>query len=368
MSEFNDLIKTAIVEGGGQVHGETKVDDLGDDPIKAVTQKSTDAPKKEETKKEPEAKKETDVSDKGVDEGRRVFDISTFNEKFGKNFESEDALVDYIEKGGKYDDLLNELESVKSSAKVNPLDYFASTDDYVLQQFKKNKANQFSEEAFKALSKLSPSSIDKLNELEALKLDMLINNPELEGGESAIGDLLMDKYNVDDLDWESLDVKTKNLIRIDAKSAKGNLKGLFSDITVPEVVDTQLVTKQLKDTWSNPMTELVKGIDKIKLAEGMDFVVSDDMKQGLLEEAMEDVVRGQVKPTKETASQVAGALRTKILERNMDKVVEFMRSSLEEQIKDKYRQKVHNTEPLNNGVGSAETEKGVSDAIGWLLR
>jgi hypothetical protein len=113
----------------------------------------------------------------------------------------------------------------------------------------------------------------------------------------------MDKYNVDDEDWESFDVKVKNLIKIDAKSAKSSLKGLYADIKIPEVVDFEESSAKLKEVWSSPLNEISKGIDKIKVAEGLDFIVSEDMKAGLVEEVMQEVLSSRIKPSEETGAE-----------------------------------------------------------------
>jgi hypothetical protein len=363
MSEFGEIVKKAVEESGGQTHGQVEMGGTFDEP--------TDNPLVAEGAPAPaEAPKGTPSAPAELS-----FDLQAFNKKFSKEFDSEEALTAAIEKALKYDEvetnystLSQKYQEIESLAKrnVNPLEWFASQDEFIKQQFLKNKANQFSEDALKSLSTLTPSSIDKLNAWEALKLDVLVSNPEIEGGESAVADLLMDKYNVDDEVWESFDVKVKNLIKIDAKSAKSSLKGLYADIKIPEVVDFEESSAKLKEVWSSPLNEISKGIDKIKVAEGLDFIVSEDMKAGLVEEVMQEVLSSRIKPSEETGAELVGKMRSKILERNMDAVVENLRKSIEEEYKAKYRGMVHNSEPLNNGTGEGASDD-IAGAINWLL-
>lgn len=302
---------------------------------------------------------------KPVETGSTFDLVGEFNKKFSKEFD-ESTLTSIVEKGSRYDDTEKSYLDLQDkyaklsqdlSARTDPMQWFASEDEFVRNQLLKTKGDQFSSDALDVIKKLSPSSIDKLNPLEALKTEMLISNPELEGGMDAVAELLLDKYGIEDDKWDDFDLKTKNRIKLDAKTAKANLKGLYADIKIPEKVDFNESRTQLEQTWKDPLKLTVEGLDKIQLAEGLDFTVTSEMKAGLEDELMGDILGGWLKPNKETAEAVIGKAREMLLIRNLDKVIDHISKTKDAEIKEIYRAKYENREPLNPNVSVGETNQ-----------
>lgn len=365
MSEMN-VLADIVSRGGGTVTGTIKGEEVAGEILEGKPAKiEPKVETKVETKTAPAAETKTDTN----------FDIGSFNKKFSKEFD-EETLLNHVEKGSKYDEIesqfndlkqrYTELETVAKKG-TNPLEWFASEDEYIRQQFLKNKAGQYGEDSVKILSKLTPSSIDKLNAWEALKTDMLINNPELEGGMDAVEELLMERYSVDSNNFDEFETKTKNLIKLDAKNAKTNLKGLYADIEVPKAVNFEESRKQLSETWNTPLKQIVEGLDKIKVAEGLDFAVTSEMKDGIEEELMSDILSGQIKPSKDAAGELVARARTKILLDNFDKVVEHIVKTKEVEIRERIRAEVENRVPLNNEAKPGETNN-IAGAVSWLTK
>jgi hypothetical protein len=138
---------------------------------------------------------------------------------------------------------------------------------------------------------------------------------------------------------------------------------LFSDIKLPERVDVADMKNTLKETWSSPVNEIVKGIDKLSLAEGVDFVVTDEMKKGIEEEVLSELVLSGVKPSEEEGQKIAASVRTRLLERNLDGIVKFMRSSIEEQVKETYREKYGAKAPLSTSSKDTTSHDNSPDAV-----
>lgn len=321
----------------------------------------------------PEEPVETVVPKKTEEKPELTFDLGSFNKKFSKEFASEDDILGTIEKATKYSELESKLAEITEKyaemeeiAKkgTDPMKWFANSDEYIRQQFLLKKGSEFTPDAMNVLTKLTPSSIDKMNAWDALKTSMLIDG-EFEGGEEAAKELLMDKYNVDGDNWDEFDTKTRNLIKLDAKQAKASLKSVFDGIELPREVNFEQSKQQLKDVWQSPLTEIVKGVDKIKIADGIDFAVSDDMKSGILEEAMNEIISNRVSPSKDSGAELASTIREKILIRNLDKVLAHHRSVVESEVKAQYRAKIENNEPVNNGSKDAQSE-GNKAALDWL--
>lgn len=353
MSELSDLIKGGLVNQSDM--GEVIIPDT-----------------KEEQKPIEETKPIT--TEKVIETKEQNFDLGSFNKKFSRDFADEDSLVQAIERASKYGELepkyqelttkYSEIEEVAKRG-TDPLSWFANEDEYIRQQFLLKKGDKFSPDALNVLTRLTPSSIDKMNAWEVLKTDLLVNN-EIEGGMEAVQELLMDKYGVDTDNFDEFDQKTRNLIKLDSQKAKLGLKSVYDGIELPRKVDFETSRTQLKEVWQTPLQEIVKGIDTIKIADGIDFSVPDDLKEGLLEETMNELLKSRTSPSVDAGVEIASKLRSKILERGMDKVVAHIKSTVEAQVKEQYRAKVENTEPVNNSSRQGQTDD-TSDAVGWLL-
>jgi hypothetical protein len=280
------------------------------------------------------------------------FDITSFNNKFGREFTNEEEVKSFLEKAVKFDEVeASNSELTKKMAeyqnlvsKVDPMAHFLNEDEYIRQQFLKNSQGKMGEEVIKTVSSLSPSKLKDLNGVEALKIDLMVNEG-LTGEEAEA--YLQKKYDVEDFNSEDIDVATKASIKVDVKNAKNRLSELYKGIEIPSKVDYEQARVQLKETWDRPMNDLVKGIDKIQLEEGIDFIVTDEMKAGLLEETLNEVITRQLKPGKETAAELVGVMKDKIILRNMDKVVKSLSADIREQMKAELRKEVHNDKPLN---------------------
>jgi hypothetical protein len=109
--------------------------------------------------------------------------------------------------------------------------------------------------------------------------------------------------------------------------------------------------------------EIVKGIDKLSLAEGVDFVVTEEMRKGLEDEVLEELISAGVKPSEETGKKVAATVRTKLLERNLDKIIEYVDSVKEEKYKEIYREKYGAKAPLGSGNNTNDAEDTSPDAV-----
>jgi len=173
MSEFSDLIKDGLANPT----------DMGEEQI---------APEPKEEIKEEQREV---VPEKIIETKEQNFDLSSFNKKFSKDFADEDSLVQAIERASKYGELepkyqelttrYSEIEEVAKKG-TDPLSWFANEDEYIRQQFLMKKGDKFSPDALNVLTRLTPSSIDKMNAWEVLKTDLLVNN-DIEGGMEACG-------------------------------------------------------------------------------------------------------------------------------------------------------------------------------------
>ena len=302
-----------------------------------------------------------------------VFDFDTFNKTFSTDYKDVDSVKGILEKASKYDEVYTQKETVSKRVaeleaieeKVNPLSFFSSPDAYLREQFLLKNPG-LDPGVLKVVSGLTPTIIKDLSPLKALQAQLLVANPDIEGGEEGVAELVADKYGitVEELgNYADLERSVKNKINLDAKTARAELGKLFDGIDVPQQVDLTQARTEIKTAWESPLKELIKGIDKLSIAEGLDFVITDDMKAGLFDERLTRLSNGLVKPSEDVMKDMASEIRTQLLTANLDKVVEFISKTEGEKWKEHYRKQVHNTEPLNTQDRENITEKSFES---WL--
>lgn len=313
---------------------------------------------KEEIKDETKETK-TDVKDETKTEVSE-FDYSFFKTKFEREIESEDALKSLFEKADKYEEtnksfgeLSQKLDEYKNIAdKFDPMKNFLNEDEYKRQQLLIRDGDKLGEDAIKALSVLTPARVKELSDVDALKTQLMIDKG-ITSKEAEI--FLSSKYGVDGFSADDIDDSVKTVMKVDAIDARRNVEKLYEGIDVPTKTDYEAAREQLKDSWKEPIPELVKGIDKIQIAEGLDFIVTDDMKEGLAENALSFVMSKQMKPSEEVGASIVGQLKDSIILNNMDKVVKSIRADLAEEFKAETRKTIHNDKPLDDSTRSEHT-------------
>jgi len=286
---------------------------------------------------------------------------SRFKEDLGKEFEKEEDIKAFIGKAAEYDnlkaqstDLSQKLEEYQKLAeKVDPMSHFLNEDEYMRQQFLiKNKEN-LGDEALNKLSALSPGKIKQMGDMEALTTDLVVNK----GLTSEEAKAYINKhYDVEE--GEEIDPGTRAEMKVEVNGAKDRLSKMYDGIDVPEKVDWESARQQLKESWESPLSETIKGLDKIQLAEDIEFVVDDSMKAGLEQEVLSELMTNGIKPTEEALQSVVGSVKDRLILRNMDKVVKSMESDIREKVKSELRKEVHNDRPVNDTTRS--TNKNVS--------
>lgn len=299
-------------------------------------------------------------------------DFSVFEKKFGRKIEKEEELKSLFENADKYvevetsnKDLAQKLAEYQSLAeRLDPLSNFLNEDEYVRQQFLKKSKDKFDGDVINALSTLSPSKIKNLPESEALKLSLMVEDGLTREEADAY---LLKKYGTDSFDLEEMDLGVRAEIKVDAKSARAKLAKLYDGIDIPQKIDYETARKQVKESWEKPLDEIVKSIKTIKLDEGIDFVVTDDMKEGLFDGTLSELMAKQVKPSKEIGARLYAELQDKIVLSNMSKVVKSMKADLYEQVKEELRKQVHNDKPLNESSRTGDASESNDDKVMRIL-
>jgi hypothetical protein len=317
---------------------------------------------KEEVKEVVKEEVKTEVKTE-VKEEAPQFDLASFNKRFKREIESEDAFETLFEKADKYDDTkssyddtLQKMTEYKTLAEqLDPMSNFLNEDEYKRQQFLKSNIDSLGEEAIQVLSTLNPSKVKEMGDVDALKTQLMVDIG-LNGVEADA--YLLQKYNVEGFDSEDLDIGVKATMKVDGKAAKDSLGKLYDGIDVPTKTDYETARTELKQSWDTPLDELVKGIDNIQIAEGLDFSVTDEMKQGVKDSSLAWLMSKQVKPSEEAAASLVGQIKDQIVLKNIDKIVKSITADLTEKLKSDTRGEIHNDKPLNE---SSRTKEGTDD-------
>lgn len=306
----------------------------------------------------PEEAKEEAVEEKQEakqDEKEEDIDLSVFDKAFGRKVESKEELNTLFEKADsfekiktEYEDIKQKLDEYKSLAEdKNPLDYFDSEDEYVRYEFLKRNKDKLSEEATKVLSALSPSKVKELDGVEALKIDLMVNDGMT--GEEAEAYLLK-RYDIDDFDSEDLELGVKATIKKDVRNAKASLGKLYEGIEIPKRVDLSAAREERKATWESPLKATLEDVKKIEIADGHEFIVTDDMKKGYYDETLKALIDTGADYSEEAVAKIRQGVEKQILIDNFDKVLKSYATDLEEQFKAKTREQYHNDKPFDSAA------------------
>lgn len=343
---------------------------IGGSPLE---EKTDDNKEKVEQKVEDKTDVKTDESEKETEkEVGSDFSLDAFNKKFGKEIENEDYFESLFEKAEKYDETkssydetvqkLSEYQTL--SEKLDPMSNFKSEDEYKRQQLLIKKGDELSEDAIKALSVLNPSKVKEMSDVDALKTQLMIEKGVTSKEAEAV---LLHKYGLDELNMEDADSGLQAVMKVDAIDARNSVSDLYTGIEIPTKVDYEASRVELKQSWENPVSEIVKSIDKIQLAEGIDFVVTDEMKQGLEESTLAWVMSKQIKPSDDSGAAIIGQLKDQIILNNLDNVVKSISTDLTEKIKAETRSTIHNDKPLDESTRTTDSTDDNDSKMSKLL-
>lgn len=327
------------------------------------TESKTDE-KVESTEKTEKTEEKVETTEKTEESPSFSFDSfkSYAKEKWEREIESEDDLKTYFDKAAKADEYQSEFDKLNQekaeladlvSKTQDPMNWFASKDEFIRNQFLKNNGDKFSESAMNVLTNLSPDKIKSLNPKDAIKVSMLVDNPDLE--ESEINELIEEEYGIEDEDQTAAQ---KGKLKIEANKSKKTLAKLYDGIELPKAVDIESMKTELKESWSTPLKEVVDGITELKMTEDFSFAVTDDMKDGMIDSEMNQLLANHTNVSEEAASEIAGKIRTRLFEKNADKIMKVYADQVREKAREEWRKEVHNDKDLNNDVRTGSSNDG----------
>jgi len=273
------------------------------------------------------------------------FDIAFFNKLYKTDFKSEDDIRGIIERSSKASDLekqLKEYETLKADIDfykkgVNPLDYFASEDDYRIQQFKKQYPDKDPSVAYKLFN----SDLNKEGDFDLLVQYELMSGG-VDGGEATAKQLVGKKYDIDDVDnpaeWSPL---TKTLLKREANKVRNEIGTLKSEIKLPDIVNLseKRAAEEKKQAdelanltkgWEDIMPKMVADLKEIDIKDVsndgkeeplLKYVMEDEVKQEMGKAIKEHLIANRIPINEQTVREVGTSMLKEYVWQNLPKLL-----------------------------------------------
>lgn len=252
------------------------------------SEEEDEAEKQEDSEESEEevSSEEEDEKQEQKEETEGEINFKTLSEQLGHDVESVDDLKTRLstasESGKKVEELQGQLSETtkkyqeleqKYKQELNPLSYFANENEYKRQVLLKKHP----ELDPSVLSKVVSSDIEKLSPLDAIKLNMQIQDADIYRNEKEVIEAIEDEFQIEELSEKTLDEipsLERNKILKKAKEAKKYFKTLQDGIELPKEVDTEAIQKEkqqkaetIKENWKPWLqNELPKELKEIKIS------------------------------------------------------------------------------------------------------
>lgn len=302
--------------------------------------------------------------------------ISSLNTKFKTSFKSDDDLKSVLENAAKTQALqeqLKEFETLKGDMEyykkgVNPLDYFASEDDYRMQQFKKTNPDKDAGVA----NKMFTTDLDKLSDLDVLTQYELLHGTFTDG-EVGAKELVAAQYELDLNDPESWTRLSKNTMARAAAKARSEIKELKGSIKLPETID--LASKReaekatalqraelLKQGWGDVVPKMMTDLKEVAINDTdkdgkeeplLKYVIDEDAKKELGAEVMDYLISNNKDINEENVKEAAIGVQREYVLRNLPKILKAYATTLVAEIDRKKDEETANPNPIKGEVKPA---------------
>jgi len=364
--------------------GEVKVEEqVATPPVEQVTEPPTETPPA------------TSTPDQSAAPPPETLNYEFFNKTFKTDFKTEDDFKKVIELSSKaktLEDQLKEYETLKADLEayktgVNPLDYFASEDDYRIQQFKKENPDKDASVAYK----LFASDLGKASDL-----DVLIQFELLDGAvsnEAEARELISAKYDLDlssdPKEWTAL---ARTQLKRDANKARGEVKSMKEGYKLPDKVDiagrreaekadaqkrVETLTKGWQDIVPKILTDLkeveINDYDKDGKVESlMKYVIDDEAKKQLGTEVMDYLVVNQKDINDDNVKEAAMVMQSRYVLQNLPKILKAYSTSILAEYDKKRDAELTNPNPLKTDTKpvdeaeAARKRQSTEQALGGL--
>jgi len=336
----------------------------------------------EENKKEPETVKEENAT---IDYFKKLEEYSGGKYKFTK----DDEIKEFFEKHNK---ISGEVETLNSR-----LGLIDEVEKWVQEESEKfdPKAvveKQFGEGSYakvliaKELSKnggdfntyfnIVNGGADKMNDMELAVKDIQRYDgsiSEKDAKEIVLERLGVDIDGIEDLNNPELTPKQRTKLKVHTSELRSNINKAIEEISKqikdPEnpiknikskFEERNTKTSELKTKWSEAVTHLKGSLDKIKVDEGFDFDIPEDVKEKIVNDFVVNAALKGIDPNEANKQMVVQKMKDYYRDTNWQKIWDAYKSKVQADIKKEYDAKYHNLSPLN--VDKVTPESGETEA------
>ena len=336
-----------------------------DEPEKVVEPPKVEDPIKE-IKTEP-IKEEgwlSELNKKFKTEYKTPEEFGQVFEKAKKTSEYEAKITGFTETEDKYKKQLSELQSSLSEAQ-NPLSYFSSQESFVAEQLRK----QHPDKSPFVLQQIVTSDAKLMDDVDVLIKNVMLDNPDLIGGEQGAREIIFDKYGIDaDTPKEEWTALVQNKIKTEARATRKTWDELKTTVELPKTVDpaereaerTRLQEEKLKQIA--PLKETFSKFDKftVEIEDGkiLDFNVPDEYKETLPEMFNTFFVKAGLDVNTDNLAAMEELKQGQMLLTNIKQIYKTIEGDVETRMKAERDKLLGNENPTNTQTGTetGETE------------
>lgn len=319
------------------------------------------------------------------------FDIAFFNKTYNTDFKSDEdikAVLQLPSKAKELEDRLKDYDTVKTDLEFyknsnNPLQWFASENEFRAQQFLKKNPDKDAGVAVRLFS----ADLNKMSDVDLLVQYELLTG--VVGGEPTARELVASKYDVDldnPSEWSAI-AKTK-LQRM-AGEVRKEINLLKDEIKLPETVDLntkreaqakadQEALANIKKGWEDMVPRMMSQIKEVKISDYdkdgkeeplISYSLDDEGKAQLQQEVMATLIANRTLITEESVRKAGQDVLERYALRNLPKILKAYGTTLVAKVDELKDKETHNPAPIKTEQKpeGSEADKMKAEASAWLL-
>ena len=266
-------------------------------------------------------------------------------------------------------------QELDALVKAKPKHQFANDDIAKMNEFVRETGIK----DVTVFNKLNAADLANMSDIDALSLYHVIENPRLASeSPQEIRGYFERKYNVDKAKVEAGELTEQELkynqmdLQIEAEKAKGKLLELKGKIKMPEVVaeDTTASKKwtpeieaKKKAEWSAINEAMGKTFSTIPLVPKgwkepiANFVLPEDVKKAIMQNAFDYVVSNQMEATEENLNSVARGMYSDIITDNREEIYQIIAERARSMSEEEFLRAYHNPSKKNTDTPPASGGK-----------
>ena len=302
------------------------------------------------------------------------------SEMFGNTYSTlEEAKEGLGAQATELETLRQEKERLAQIAEGRPLGY-ANEGIALFNEFVKKTGIQ----NYGVFNKLMNTEVDKLDDLDVMVMQEVINKPALIGQESKLKAMFEKKYQLDPDQVEEDDLVINKLtLKSDAETARKTLGETKSGITLPEETPpappggkpplSEEEKTNLTKGWSAVTNQLEKEWKAFPLIpEGskdplLQFEIPAEVKQNLIQRGREFALENNIELNKENVTEIFGMMQKDLIAENLPKILHSVAEKVRGMTEEEYDKIYHNPSPGRNddtpppGGGPPQHEQDLED-------